>query len=107
MILTGSNTYTGATTITAGTLQIAPIIAPAAPPASILHYSFAGLSSPVPNGTTIPDVSGNGNTGTMVGSSTTLVAGPQGKQGVNFNSSYVSVPYSLRSTSTPGRTPFG
>ena len=95
VILTASNAYTGATRITGGTLQMGVSITPTAPPASsVLEYTFAGLTSPVTSGTTIPDVSGNGNTGTMQGGSATLVSGPQGKQGVNFNGSYVSVPYS-------------
>ena len=99
LTLGGVNTYTGPTRITAGTLQMGTIIVPAAPPAgSVLEHDYTtlGLSpgNTVPNGTTINDISGSGNNGTFVGSSATIVAGPQGKQGINFNGSYSIVPYS-------------
>ena len=111
LILTGANTYTGATRIIAGTLQVGYIVTPTAPPPSILHYDFAslgGVGTSVPNGTTVPDVSGNGNTGTMVAAAPRLLpAMPPAARASTSTARTSAFPTLLRSTSTPGQTPFG
>ena len=62
VVLTGSNTYTGPTGITAGTLAFAP--APVVTHA-LASYSFDGPLGALASGGTIADTSGNGNTLTM------------------------------------------
>ena len=100
VVLTGSNTYSGPTRITAGTLQMGVAVGPpSAPPSSVLEYDFTGLGTTgntVPGGTTITNLGSGGilANGTMVGSAATLVAGPKGKQGLAFNTSYITTPYS-------------
>ena len=83
--LAGLNNYTGPTCVSGGTLQD---IARGA----ILHFNMAGSGS-IANGTTIPDLGGYGNNGTMVGGAASYVSGQFG-HGINFNGSYINVPYS-------------
>ncbi len=80
----GLGTYTGSTTVNAGTLQLADV-----PPAgAVAEYTFNGNTN---------DVTGNGHDGTISGSGTTYVPGPPqlGGQGLHFSGSQaVTVPYS-------------
>jgi len=65
LILGGTNTYAGTTTISAGTLQLQP--SPTVPFASGLVYQLDASTLGLGNGasvTTVPDSSGNGNTAT-------------------------------------------
>ena len=76
LTLGGPNAYLGTTTINAGTLQLT---APVPNPNMIAHYTMDGPLGPIASGSTIADVSGNGNVLTMQGNGASLVAGKYGQ----------------------------
>jgi autotransporter-associated beta strand protein len=88
LILGGTNTYAGATTINGGTLQLQP--APTIPFASSLVYQLDASTLNLANGasvTSVPDGSGNGNTVTPYDSlnpPTYNAAGLNGKGTIHF-----------------------
>jgi len=92
LTLTAPSTYSGPTTIAAGTLQVGHAV-----PGALAYYPLNGTLGPVASGATITDASGNGHNGTMGAATTsTYVAGAFG-QGINFTAAtndFVSVPYS-------------
>ncbi len=80
--------YSGATKISSGTLQLS---APAYQPA-LMHLAMDGAIGPVNNGDPIPDASGSGNNGNMIGGGASYVPGQFG-QGINFTvGQYVQAP---------------
>ncbi len=86
LTLAGISTYTGPTTVSAGTLQIG-LQAPNNPAVPVAHYALDG---------NVNDSGVNGLNGTLNGTGTSYVLGRFG-QAISFpannNSAYVSVPY--------------
>ena len=87
LTLAGLNSYSGPTTISAGTL-----VAGYGAPAPLIHYNFNGTGS-IAQGQAIPDVSGNGYTmyGYHYGSTASFVAGPSSQLpgAVNLNGNFL------------------
>ena len=83
--LTGLNSYSGATTITQGTLQVTA--SPLGALSPLMHITFNLPAGPIANGATIPDSRGNGlnmTAYTYWGGSPAIVAGKFGNA-MQFN----------------------
>ena len=99
LILTGPSSYTGPTIVSGGTLGFAWPVGSVVP---TVHLALNGSLGAINPGDTVPDISGNGNNGTMVGTDASYVAGKfgQGIQFPNHTGSYVQVPYTTAFAAT-------
>ncbi len=89
LTLGGFSTYQGTTTVNAGTLRL---IASIPNPGLTVQYNVVGAAgSALADGTPIPDLSGSGNNGTMVGSGSYVTA-PYGA-GFSVSSQYIVGPH--------------
>ena len=99
LALYGSNTYTGPTQVSSGTLQ-AGVVPPLSLSSNIVHFTMDGTLGLVASGTTFADASGHGNNGTMEKSGASFVSGVI-NQAVQFaGNQYIQVPYSTSLSTT-------
>ncbi len=89
LVLSVPGTYSGTTTISAGTLQLTALSG------QVAQYHFDGTVGPIASGATIADSSGNSLNGTTSATGLSYIAGGQLNQAVSFNgSALITVPHS-------------
>ena len=93
MILANSSSYAGATTLAAGTLQLASISAAGTAPGMIAQFHLDGSFGAIADGATIVDSLG-GHNGTMNGAAASYVPGKFGQAASFTGSQNIQIPYS-------------